>query len=97
MRNRNTNEKGESWTKHEKDQVWEKGIILPDNDAKNWRYDKYGMMMEYTAFGNTGSQYGWEIDHIQSVSEGGKDNTENLQPLNWVNNLEKDHHLNPGQ
>lgn len=94
VRNRNTNEKGEAWTRNEIDQVWRKGIIVANYSPDVWRLDRGGIMMNFFEHGNKNSQYGWEIDHINPVSNGGKDNLENLQPLNWVNNLEKEDQLN---
>ncbi|MCB9047275.1 MAG: HNH endonuclease [Chitinophagales bacterium] len=40
-------------------------------------------------FGNRGSEYGWEIDHIIPVAAGGTDNIHNLQALHWKVNEEK--------
>lgn len=36
--------------------------------------------MKYIEHGNRESDYGWEIDHINSISNGGTDNSRNLQP-----------------
>jgi hypothetical protein len=36
--------------------------------------------------------YGWEIDHIQPVAQGGTDDVANLQPLFWENNRRKADH-----
>lgn len=33
--------------------------------------------------------YGWELDHILPESLGGTDMNNNLEPMNWQNNLEK--------
>jgi len=94
LRNYNTNERGEAWTRNQIDQVWKKGIIVANYSPDLWRLDRCGIMMNFFEHGNKNSQYGWEIDHINPVSNGGKDNLENLQPLNWVNNLEKEDQIN---
>ncbi|MCF8239512.1 MAG: HNH endonuclease [Saprospiraceae bacterium] len=45
--------------------------------------------MKFTDHGDRTSDYGWEIDHIRAVSNGGNDDLENLQPLHWRNNAAK--------
>lgn len=48
-----------------------------------------GKMMRYSDHGNRNAEYGWEIDHINPVSNGGADVINNLQPLHWKNNAAK--------
>ncbi len=50
--------------------------------------------MKWSEHGNRDSKYGWEIDHINPVANGGGDELNNLQPLNWVNNANKGDKLN---
>ncbi len=45
------------------------------------------------AYGNTNSKLGWEIDHLIPVEEGGTDDPDNLQPLQWENHRRKDQEL----
>ncbi len=93
LRKRNTNKDGNAWTQKQIEQVWGKGILIPHFSPESWRLDKCGVIIKFDEFGNENSEYGWEIDHIISVSNEGNDNIENLQPLNWINNVVKDHKL----
>jgi 5-methylcytosine-specific restriction endonuclease McrA len=35
------------------------------------------------------TSFGWEVDHIRAVANGGSDDLDNLQPLQWENNRKK--------
>ena len=85
----NTTKEGKSWTEATKNNVWNKGYVIPNCSPDEWRWDKCGDTIKWSEYGNQESIYGWEIDHIEPVSFGGGDENENLQPLNWVNNASK--------
>lgn len=76
-------------TEEEIQAVWEKGRVVPNNDPKVWRKDHCGAWIGRNYHGDTDSQYGWEIDHITPVSQGGTDDLSNLRPLQWQNNRHK--------
>lgn len=89
QRNFNTNSLGLNFEKSQIIEVWKKGISIGGYDPNLWRKDKCGSLMSFNEYGNRNSDSGWEIDHINPVSNGGNDNLNNLQPLNWKNNLNK--------
>lgn len=67
-------------------EVWEKGLISPNNNPATWRQDVCGAWIGRNYHGNRKSQYGWEIDHINPNDS---DSINNLRPLQWENNLSK--------
>ncbi len=88
-RAQNTTLDGQPWSEETKELVWEKGRIIPDFDPDIWRWDKCGKTMKWNDHGDRTSRHGWEIDHINPVSNGGDDDFMNLQPLNWETNVYK--------
>lgn len=53
------------------------------------RKDTCGAWICWENYGDTNSQYGWEIDHISPASLGGSGAFSNLQALHWQNNRAK--------
>ena len=90
----NTDRNGNGWTPEAIKAVWQKGTPIQGYDSSIWRRDKCGSAMKFSEHGNRQSEYGWEIDHIDPINNGGNDYLNNLQPLNWVNNAKKGDTLN---
>jgi len=88
-RNRGTRKDGSSFSKADVDEVWSKAKSIDGEDMNSVRTDVCGARIEYTRYGDTGHDSGWEIDHIVPVSKGGADAIDNLQPLQWENNRAK--------
>ena len=69
--------------------VWQKGRLIPNYDPAEWRWDVFGNVIRYADYGNRDSKYGWEIDHIVPVADGGTDHISNLRPLQWSVNASR--------
>lgn len=69
--------------------VWQKGTTVSENDPGVYRKDVCGAWIRWNHYGNRDSKYGWEIDHIKAVANGGSDSILNLRPLQWENNARK--------
>jgi len=69
--------------------VWDKGKVIPNFDRTVWRWDVNGTPIRFSDYGDTTSEYGWEIDHIVPKDKGGSDDIVNLQPLHWRSNRAK--------
>lgn len=80
-----------------KDKIWEKGTIVEGFDSNKVRKDACGAWIQYDMYGDRGSIFGWDIDHIfpktilreKNALEEEIDNIDNLRPLNWINNESK--------
>lgn len=69
--------------------VWSKGGMEGGNDPVLWRKDECGAWIFRGHYENHDSEYGWVIDHIKPLKEGGIDHTSNLRPLHWQNKIRK--------
>lgn len=63
--------------------VWSRAPVSSEHPPM--RVDAYGSLIWKEGYGNTNSRFGWEIGHKRPPSVGGKDELENLQPLQWEN------------
>ena len=79
---------GRSFTPAEIQAVWEKGRTVRGKNPAQYRQDACGALIYRYSYGEL-TPMGWEIDHILPVSQGGRDDLYNLQPLQWENNRRK--------
>lgn len=85
-RNPNTTVSGAKFGPATVDSVWNKAT--PIIGRPGFAKDTCGATIERSKYGQT-VNYGWEIDHMVPVSQGGSDYLFNLQPLQWENNRHK--------
>jgi 5-methylcytosine-specific restriction endonuclease McrA len=64
--------------------VWNKAA--PSDEHPPLRVDAHGALIWREGYGNNSSKFGWEIGHRIPVSQGGGDDLDNLEPLQWQNN-----------
>ena len=93
-RKTNTDVKGKPFSAETILEVWQKGKIIPKFSPDEWRWDACGKVMKWIEHGNRRSSVGWEVDHIDPVSNNGKDDIDNLQPLYWKDNEQKGDQVN---
>jgi hypothetical protein len=94
-RNPNTTRHGGPFSTETRVAVWNKATPTFFLDPALYRKDACGATIEWAAYGDTNSNHGWEIDHVNPVSNGGTDDLWNLQPLHWRNNRNKGDSLSP--
>lgn len=78
-----------AWSEDMIQKVWEKATRVTNNDPNIFRKDQCGAWINRSQYGNRDAKYGWEIDHITTVSDQGGDELSNLRPLHWENNCRK--------
>lgn len=85
----NKRKDGRPFSTAEIEAVWKKAVYLSGSGATEHRKDKCGSIIQFDKYGDTGTSLGWEIDHINPLSNGGTDDITNLQALRWENNRRK--------
>jgi len=75
-------------------------MSIPDRAKRVWRnhfgnaqkgVDDTGCAIALTDYGNEVSPFGWYLDHIKPISQGGSDDYSNLRPLNVRSSRSKNH------
>ena len=84
FRRPNTDASGKPFEAPTIEWVWSKAPISSEHPPL--RVDAYGSLIWREGYGNTNSRFGWEIGFKRPLARGGKDELENLQPLQWENN-----------
>lgn len=85
-----TKRSGASFTQAELRIVFNKCKIISGFDSNEYRLDACGALMKFSEYGKRiQKNSGWEVDHINPVSNGGSDDFVNLQALQWQNNAAK--------
>ncbi len=87
-RHRNTDVNGKPFSPAIVQAVWDKTEISPDHAPL--KLDAFGTLIWRHAFGNTSSKLGWEIHHRVPVEQGGGDDLDNLEAVQWENHRRLD-------
>lgn len=88
MKKHNVKRTGDNFSPEEIVAVWNKRFQAP-MPSLDWGRDACGHLIRFSDYGNISSVFGWEIDHILAVANGGDDQLYNLQPLQWRQNRVK--------
>lgn len=82
-RQHNTTRTGASFSDATIEAVWLKATPIPGRPG--YAKDQCGATIYRHSYGAI-TDLGWEVDHRDPVSNGGQDDLDNLQPLQWQNN-----------
>lgn len=88
-RDYNTDIEGRLFSDDIVETIWQKAHKIPGKELGVWRADDCGNAILRSEYGNTKSEHGWEIDHIQPVAKDGGDELSNLRALQWQENRNK--------
>lgn len=84
-----TNSGGGNFTNATLNAVWNKAVSISGRDSNLIRKDICGNEIWWPHYGDITSKYGWEVDHIKPVSNGGSDDLSNLQAMKCETNRSK--------
>jgi hypothetical protein len=70
-------------------QVWEKGIVVANNDPKSLRKDECEAWISRSDYRRQQYSFGWEINYVHSATLNDGQALSNLRPMQWKNNLHK--------
>lgn len=63
--------------------VWSRAQMIPGLTPRMFRLCSAGRIIARADYNNRSSSFGWRIDHIVRLADGGTNSVTNLQPLNW--------------
>ena len=69
--------------------VWEKAKPIEGLDKAMYRQDYAGAIIRRDQYGKGENHldFGWTIDHAKPIAKGGTNDSGNLVPLQWENNI----------
>ena len=83
FRQPSTNSSGKPFDEATVEAVWNKAAPSPRHSPL--RVDARGALIWKEGYANTNSRFGWVIARRRPLSEGGGDELDNLEPLQWEN------------
>lgn len=83
LRHRNTDANGRAFSPAVIQAVWDKVEVSAEHAPL--KVDAHGAVIWREAFGNNNSKLGWEIRHRVPVEQGGGDDLDNLEAIQWEN------------
>jgi len=69
--------------------IWGKGQVVLGREPSEWREDDFGNRIQFDKYGDRDSSFGWEVDHIISIKDGGSNLLSNLRPIQWETNVKR--------